>query len=38
MDVACRVPDVEALLFDDGGLVERAKPATILIDLRSVLP
>src|SRR2546423_676878 len=31
-------PDVEALYLDAGGLVERAKPGTILIDLSSVLP
>jgi 3-hydroxyisobutyrate dehydrogenase len=31
-------PDVEALYLDAGGLVERAKPRTILIDLSSVLP
>ena len=31
-------PDVEAAYLDAGGLVERAKPATILIDLSSVLP
>jgi len=29
---------VEALYLDAGGLVERAKPGTILIDLSSVLP
>jgi 3-hydroxyisobutyrate dehydrogenase len=31
-------PDVEALYLDAGGLVERAKPGNILIDLSSVLP
>jgi 2-hydroxymethylglutarate dehydrogenase len=31
-------PDVEALYLDRGGLVESAKPGTILIDLSSVLP
>ena len=31
-------PDVEAVYLDRGGLVERAKPGTILIDLSSVLP
>src|SRR5262245_1841358 len=31
-------PDVEAAYLDAGGLVERAKPGTILIDLSSVLP
>src|SRR5690349_22406429 len=31
-------PDVEAVYLDAGGLVERAKPGTILIDLSSVLP
>jgi 3-hydroxyisobutyrate dehydrogenase len=31
-------PDVEAMYLDAGGLVERAKPDTILIDLSSVLP
>ena len=31
-------PDVEALYLDAGGLVELAKPGTILIDLSSVLP
>ena len=31
-------PDVEALYLDSGGLIERAKPGTILIDLSSVLP
>src|SRR5437762_13514893 len=31
-------PDVEALYLDAGGLVERAKPGTVLIDLSSVLP
>jgi len=31
-------PDVEAMYLDPGGLVERAKPGTILIDLSSVLP
>ena len=31
-------PDVEAIYLDKGGLVERAKPGTILIDLSSVLP
>jgi 3-hydroxyisobutyrate dehydrogenase-like beta-hydroxyacid dehydrogenase len=31
-------PDVEALYLDPGGLVERARPGTILIDLSSVLP
>jgi len=31
-------PDVEAAYLASGGLVERAKPGTILIDLSSVLP
>src|SRR4029450_3743888 len=31
-------PDVEALYLEPGGLVERAKPGMILIDLSSVLP
>src|SRR5204862_7712595 len=31
-------PDVEATYLDPGGLVERARPGTILIDLSSVLP
>jgi 3-hydroxyisobutyrate dehydrogenase len=31
-------PDVEACYLEPGGLVERAKPGTILIDLSSVLP
>jgi 3-hydroxyisobutyrate dehydrogenase len=31
-------PDVEAMYLDPGGLVERARPGTILIDLSSVLP
>jgi 3-hydroxyisobutyrate dehydrogenase len=31
-------PDVEALYLDAGGLVESARPGTILIDLSSVLP
>src|SRR5438552_2045641 len=31
-------PDVEAVYLNPGGLVERAKPGTILIDLSSVLP
>jgi 3-hydroxyisobutyrate dehydrogenase-like beta-hydroxyacid dehydrogenase len=31
-------PDVEALYLDAGGLVERARPGSILIDLSSVLP
>jgi 2-hydroxymethylglutarate dehydrogenase len=31
-------PDVEATYLEPGGLVERAKPGTILIDLSSVLP
>src|SRR5439155_9401553 len=31
-------PDVEASYLNPGGLVDRAKPGTILIDLRSVLP
>jgi 3-hydroxyisobutyrate dehydrogenase-like beta-hydroxyacid dehydrogenase len=31
-------PDVEAMYLDKGGLVERAKPGTILVDLSSVLP
>ncbi len=31
-------PDVEALYLDTGGLVESARPGTILIDLSSVLP
>src|SRR5438309_1341878 len=31
-------PDVEALYLEPGGLVERARPGVILIDLSSVLP
>jgi 2-hydroxymethylglutarate dehydrogenase len=31
-------PDVEAVYLESGGLVERAKAGTILIDLSSVLP
>src|SRR5262245_7574500 len=31
-------PDVEAVYLDAGGLVERARAGTILIDLSSVLP
>jgi 3-hydroxyisobutyrate dehydrogenase len=31
-------PDVEAAYLEAGGMVERAKPGTILIDLSSVLP
>jgi 3-hydroxyisobutyrate dehydrogenase len=31
-------PDVEAIYLEAGGLTERAKPGTILIDLSSVLP
>jgi len=31
-------PDVEAAYLDAGGLVERARPGTVLIDLSSVLP
>jgi 3-hydroxyisobutyrate dehydrogenase len=31
-------PDVEKVFLEPGGLVERAKPGTILIDLSSVLP
>jgi 3-hydroxyisobutyrate dehydrogenase len=31
-------PDVEALYLEPGGLVESAKPGTILVDLSSVLP
>ena len=31
-------PDVEATYLGPGGLVDRAKPGTILIDLSSVLP
>jgi len=31
-------PDVETVYLGSGGLVERAKPGTILIDLSSVLP
>jgi 3-hydroxyisobutyrate dehydrogenase len=31
-------PDVEAMYLGPGGLVEHAKPGTILIDLSSVLP
>jgi 3-hydroxyisobutyrate dehydrogenase len=31
-------PDVEALYLEPGGLIERARPGTILIDLSSVLP
>jgi 3-hydroxyisobutyrate dehydrogenase-like beta-hydroxyacid dehydrogenase len=30
--------DVEAIYLEPGGLIERAKPGTILIDLSSVLP
>jgi 2-hydroxymethylglutarate dehydrogenase len=31
-------PEVEAAYLEPGGLVERAKPGTILVDLSSVLP
>ncbi|HEY2992454.1 MAG TPA: NAD(P)-dependent oxidoreductase [Methylomirabilota bacterium] len=31
-------PDVEALYLEAGGLIERARPGTILIDLSSALP
>ena len=31
-------PDVEALYLEPGGLIERARPGMILIDLSSVLP
>jgi 2-hydroxymethylglutarate dehydrogenase len=31
-------PDVEAVYLGPGGLVDRAKPGTILVDLSSVLP
>jgi 3-hydroxyisobutyrate dehydrogenase len=31
-------PDVEALYLEPAGLIERARPGTILIDLSSVLP
>ena len=31
-------PDIEALYLDPGGLIELAKPGTILVDLSSVLP
>ena len=31
-------PDVEKLYLEPGGLIERAKPGTVLIDLSSVLP
>ena len=31
-------PDVEAAYLDPGGLVERAKPGNVLVDLSSVLP
>jgi 3-hydroxyisobutyrate dehydrogenase len=31
-------PDVEAAYLESGGLVDRARPGTILIDLSSVLP
>jgi 3-hydroxyisobutyrate dehydrogenase len=31
-------PDVEATYLEPGGLVDRAKPGTILVDLSSVLP
>jgi 3-hydroxyisobutyrate dehydrogenase-like beta-hydroxyacid dehydrogenase len=31
-------PDVEALYLEPGGLIERARPGTILVDLSSVLP
>src|SRR5512145_3397486 len=31
-------PDVEAIYLEPGGLVDRAKPGTVLIDLSSVLP
>jgi 3-hydroxyisobutyrate dehydrogenase len=31
-------PDVEAVYLEPGGLVERARPGTVLVDLSSVLP
>jgi 3-hydroxyisobutyrate dehydrogenase-like beta-hydroxyacid dehydrogenase len=31
-------PDVEGVYLDAGGLVERARPGTVLVDLSSVLP
>src|SRR5262245_6502285 len=31
-------PDVEAAYLEPGGLVEKAKPGTILVDMSSVLP
>lgn len=31
-------PDVEAVYLEPGGLVDRARPGTILVDLSSVLP
>src|SRR5262249_16174232 len=31
-------PDVETIYLESGGLIDRAKPGTILIDLSSVLP
>src|SRR5436190_10830494 len=31
-------PDVEKAYLEPGGLIERAKPGTVLIDLSSVLP
>jgi 3-hydroxyisobutyrate dehydrogenase-like beta-hydroxyacid dehydrogenase len=31
-------PDVEALYLDSGGLIDLARPGTVLIDLSSVLP
>ncbi|MCI0546691.1 MAG: NAD(P)-binding domain-containing protein, partial [Candidatus Rokubacteria bacterium] len=31
-------PDVEALYLESGGLIDCAKPGTVLIDLSSVLP
>jgi 3-hydroxyisobutyrate dehydrogenase len=31
-------PDVEAAYLEPGGLIERARPGTILVDLSSVLP
>src|SRR3990172_539259 len=31
-------PEVESLYLDQGGLIELAKPGTVLVDLSSVLP
>src|ERR1700674_4352753 len=31
-------PDVESLYLDPGGLVERSRPGSVLVDLSSVLP